>query len=160
MTGSSGTIGEGLIRTLRNRPHEVIGLDRKGGPFTDRVGTLTDRDFVPDRVRGVDASVHTAMRHQPHVATPVRQEVVDTPITGTLNLLEAAAATRVKAFLFRSTPSAFGRALTPARGAPAGVTAAVRPVPINRYGVTTVAAEDRCERCLHGDASCQETRHA
>ncbi len=64
VTGSSGHLGEGLVRTLRNRTHEVIGLDRKAGSFTDSVGTITDRNFVRDRVRGVNAIIHTATRHK------------------------------------------------------------------------------------------------
>ena len=48
-----------------------------------------------------------------------RQDFVDTNITGTLVLLEEAAAAGVRSFVFTSTTSAFGRALTPAPGAPA-----------------------------------------
>jgi nucleoside-diphosphate-sugar epimerase len=51
----------------------------------------------------------------------------------------------VKAFIFTSTTSAFGAALTPPAGAPAAwITEDVRPVPRNIYGVTKVAAEDLC----------------
>lgn len=150
VTGSSGHLGEGLMRTLRNGTHEVIGVDRKASSFTDGVGTIADRDFVRDRVRGVDAIIHTATLHKPHVVTHDRQEFVDTNITGTLNLLEEAAASGVKAFIFTSTTSAFGRALTPPAGAPAAwVTEEVRPVPRNIYGVTKVAAEDLCELFHH-----------
>lgn len=146
VTGSSGHLGEGLIRSLRNTAHEVLGIDRKTGPFTDRVGTITERDFVRDCMRGVDAVIHTATLHKPHVATNMRQEFVDTNITGTLNLLEEAVSTRVKSFVFTSTTSAFGRALTPPSGAPAAwITEEVRPVPKNIYGVTKIAAEDLCE---------------
>ena len=41
-------------------------------------------------LRGMDAVVHTATLHKPHVATHARQDFVDTNITGTLNLLEEA----------------------------------------------------------------------
>jgi UDP-glucose 4-epimerase len=71
---------------------------------------------------------------------------VDTNITGTLNLLEEAAAAGVGAFVFTSTTSAFGRALTPSPGAPAAwITEDVVPVPRNIYGVTKTAAENLCE---------------
>jgi nucleoside-diphosphate-sugar epimerase len=117
------------------------------------VGSITDRDFVRRCVRGVDAVIHAASLHKPHVATHTRQAFVDTNITGTLNLLEEAAAAGVRAFVFTSTTSAFGRALTPPPGAPAAwVTEEVRPVPRNIYGVTKTAAEDLCElfHRLHG----------
>ena len=97
-------------------------------------------------MEGVDAVLHTATLHKPHVATHTRQEFVDTNITGTLNLLEEAAARGVGSFVFTSTTSAFGRALTPSPGAPAAwVTEEVTPVPRNIYGVTKTAAEDLCE---------------
>ena len=68
---------------------------------------------------------------------------VDTNVTGTLNLLEEAVAAGVGRFVFTSTTSAFGRALTPPPGAPAAwVTEDVAPVPRNIYGVTKIAAED------------------
>src|SRR5207244_12195995 len=85
-------------------------------------------------------------RHNHHVSTHSLQEFVDTNVTGTLNLLEEGASVGVAAFVFTSTTSAFGGALTPPAGAPAAwVTEDVRPVPRNIYGVTKVAAEDLCE---------------
>jgi nucleoside-diphosphate-sugar epimerase len=97
--------------------------------------------------------IHAATLHKPHVATHSRQDFVDTNITGTLHLLEEAVAAGVAAFVFTSTTSVFGRALTPPPGAPASwVTEDVRPVPKNIYGVTKTAAEDLCElfHRLHG----------
>ena len=76
---------------------------------------------------------------------------VDTNVTGTLTLLEEAVAAGVGRFVFTSTTSAFGRALTPPPGAPAAwVTEDVAPVPRNIYGVTKTAAEDVCE-LVHRD---------
>jgi UDP-glucose 4-epimerase len=57
----------------------------------------------------------------------------------------------VRAFVFTSTTSAFGRALTPPPGAPAAwITEEVGAVPRNVYGVTKSAAEDLCE-LVHRD---------
>jgi UDP-glucose 4-epimerase len=97
-------------------------------------------------MRGVEAVLHTATLHKPHVATHTRQDFVDTNVTGTLNLLEEAVSAGVRAFAYTSTTSAFGRALVPPPGAPAAwITEDVTPVPKNIYGVTKVAAEDLCE---------------
>jgi nucleoside-diphosphate-sugar epimerase len=80
------------------------------------------------------------------VSTHTRQDFLDTNVTGTLNLLEEATAAGVVAFVFTSTTSVFGHALTPPPGAPAAwITEGVRPVPKNIYGVTKAAAEDLCE---------------
>jgi nucleoside-diphosphate-sugar epimerase len=95
---------------------------------------------------GVGIVLHAATLHKPHVATHSRQDFVDTNITGTLNLLEEAAAACVKAFVYTSTTSVFGDALIPPAGAPAAwVTEDVRPIPKNIYGVTKSAAEDLCQ---------------
>ena len=87
--------------------------------------------------------VHTTTLHKPHVGTHDRQAFVDTNISGTLGLLEASAESGVKAFVFTSTTSAFGGALTPPPEAPAvWVTEDLEPAPRNIYGVTKTAAED------------------
>jgi UDP-glucose 4-epimerase len=146
VTGSSGHLGEGLIRSLQHMPHQIVGLDRVASPFTSHVGSMTDREFVRRCMMGASAVIHTATLHKPHIATHTRQDFIDTNITGTLNLLEEAVTAGVSAFVFTSTTSAFGRALTPPPGAPAAwVTEDVRPVPRNIYGVTKVAAEELCE---------------
>jgi UDP-glucose 4-epimerase len=95
---------------------------------------------------GVEAVLHAATLHKPHIVTHSRQAFVDTNVTGTLNVLEEAASAGVGSFIFTSTTSAFGAALTPPAGAAAAwITEDVRAVPRNIYGVTKVAAEDLCE---------------
>ena len=125
---------------------EVIGLDIVPSEFTSDVGSIVDREFVKRCMESVDAAIHTATLHKPHVITHSRQSFVDTNITGTLNLLEEAALAGVGSFVFTSTTSAFGSALTPPPRAPAAwITEDVPPVPRNIYGVTKTAAEDLCE---------------
>ena len=145
VTGSAGHLGEALMRTLRAQGREAQGIDRLASPFTDRVGSIADPAFAKEAMRGAFAVLHAATLHKPHVATHTRQEFVDTNITGTLNLLEAAVAEGVSSFIFTSTTSAFGDALTPPAGAPAAwIDEDVVPVPKNIYGVTKTAAEDLC----------------
>lgn len=146
MTGSAGHLGEALVRVLRGHGREAVGLDLLASPFTTVVGSITDRDTVRACLAGVGSVVHPATLHKPHVGSHGRQAFVDTNITGTLTLLEEAAAAGVESFVFTSTTSAFGRALTPAPGAPAAwITEDVTPVPRNIYGVTKTAAENLCE---------------
>ena len=146
VTGSAGHLGEGLMRTLAHSEHEAVGLDIKHSPFTQRVGSIAERAFVEDCVRGAEVILHTATLHKPHIETHSGQDFVDTNISGTLNLLEAAVAAGVKVFVFTSTTSTFGRALVPARGEPASwITEAVVPIPKNIYGITKLAAENLCE---------------
>ena len=150
VTGSAGHLGEALMRTLLKAGQHAIGVDIKPSAFTHKVGSITDRNFVKRCMPGVHAVLHTATLHKPHVATHTRQDFVDTNITGTLNLLEEANAAGVGAFIFTSTTSVFGRALTPPHRAPAAwITEDVVPLPKNIYGVTKVAAENLCE-LFHG----------
>jgi UDP-glucose 4-epimerase len=151
VTGSSGHLGEALMRVLRDDGADVVGLDVLAGDFTDLVGSIADRAVVRRALDGVDAVLHAATLHKPHVGSHSRQEFVDTNITGTLNLLEEAADAGVQRFVFTSTTSAFGRALTPAEGRPAAwITEDVVPVPRNIYGVTKTSAEGLCE-LVHRD---------
>lgn len=146
VTGSSGHLGEALVRTLRKMNYEAAGLDITESPFTRYVGSIADRDCVRQCVKGVGAVLHTATLHKPHLVSHSRQDFVETNVTGTLNLLEEATSAGAAAFIFTSTTSAFGGALTPAVGAPAAwITEDVRPIPKNIYGVTKTAAEDLCE---------------
>lgn len=146
VTGSSGHLGEALMRTLPGLGHEAVGVDVVRSSFTQVTGSIADRAVVDDCMRGVDVVLHAATLHKPHVATHSRQDFVDTNISGTLNLLEAAVTNRVRAFIYTSTTSTFGDALTPPRGSPAAwITEDVVPIPKNIYGATKTAAEDLCK---------------
>ena len=146
VTGSSGHLGEALVRTLREAGHRVVGLDVKPSPFTDEVVSITDRERVRRRMVGVRSVLHAASLHKPHLATHSKQDFVDVNMTGTLVLLEEAVAAGVTAFVYTSTTSAFGAALRPPAGAPAAwITEDAIGIPRNMYGVTKTAAEDLCQ---------------
>ena len=146
VTGSSGHLGEALMRVLGDRGQEAVGIDHRPGPYTQRVGSITDRAFVRASMKGATAVLHAATLHKPHVATHSRQDFVDVNVIGTLNLLEEAAAAGVGAFVYTSTTSVFGDALVPPATEPAAwITEDVTPVPKNIYGVTKAAAEDLCQ---------------
>ena len=146
MTGSSGHLGEALVRVLRGQGHEVVGLDLLASPFTTVTGPVTDRAVVRRCLAGVGAVLHAATLHKPHIGSHERQAFVDTNVSGTLTLLEESVAAGVGSFVFTSSTSVFGRALTPLPGGAATwITEDVTPVPRNIYGVTKAAAEDLCE---------------
>lgn len=149
VTGSAGHLGEALIRVLQSTDHEVIGIDVKASPFTDAIVSITNRNEVKRCMQGVDAVLHAATLHKPHVATHTRQAFIDTNISGTLNLLEEAAFNKVKAFIYTSTTSVFGRALRPSiEKSAVWVTEDLVPIPRNVYGVTKFSAEQLC-RLFH-----------
>ncbi|WP_426270660.1 NAD-dependent epimerase/dehydratase family protein [Dyella kyungheensis] len=146
VTGSSGHLGEALARASLELGHEVIGVDVAEGRYTNRLGSICDRAFVRRCMAGVGTVYHPATLHKPHLATHSRQDFLDVNLTGTLNLLEEAVASGVDSFVYTSTTSVFGDALSPPAGEPAAwITEDVMPVPKNIYGVTKAAAEDLCQ---------------
>lgn len=150
VTGSAGHLGEALMRTYRAAGRDARGLDIVPSAFTDCVGSICDRNFVRRCMEGIDAVVHAATLHKPHIVTHSAKDFIETNVTGTLVLLEEAVGAHVHAFIYTSTTSAFGSALTPTRGAPAAwITEDVSPIPKNIYGVSKVAAEDLCQLFHH-----------
>ena len=146
VTGSAGHLGEALMRSLRGEGRPARGIDVKPSAFTDMVGSIGDRAFVRQAMSDIRHVVHAATLHKPHVATHGNCDFLDTNVGGTLNLLEEAIAADVASFVFTSTTSTFGAALTPAAGQPAAwITEEVLPVAKNIYGVTKLAAEGLCE---------------
>ena len=146
ITGSSGHLGEAIIRVLKNSAHGFIGIDVKSSEYTSYQGSITDRIFVRECMKNIDTVIHTATLHKPHVSTNSYRDFIDTNITGTLNLLEEANGQGVKSFIFTSTTSTFGDILTPKKIEPAvWVTEETPSIPKNIYGVTKSAAEDLCQ---------------
>ncbi len=146
VTGSAGHLGEALMRSLRAEGRVCRGIDVLESDFTDAVGSIVSNEFVREAMNGVETVMHAATLHKPHVGTHSRQDFVDVNVTGTQNLLAAAVSAGVKEFVFTSTTSAFGRALTPPAGAPAAwIDESVAGPQKNIYGVTKIAAENLCE---------------
>jgi UDP-glucose 4-epimerase len=146
VTGSSGHLGEALMRTLRANGRAALGLDIIPGLFTDAIGSIADRALIARSLQGVDAVLHVATLHKPHVATHAPEAFVETNVRGTLVLLEEAVRARVRSFVMTSTTSTLGDALKPPPGQPAAwIHERVAPVPKNIYGVTKTAAEDLCQ---------------
>ncbi|WP_197377278.1 NAD-dependent epimerase/dehydratase family protein [Mycolicibacterium baixiangningiae] len=149
LTGSSGWLGRFLAPALRDAGHEVVGFDIVPGAETQVLGSVADVRAV-DRAfstHEVDGVVHAGALHKPDIVRYPRQAFVDVNVTGTLNLLEAAAAAGVDRFVFTSTTSLMiTRAISEGRGvAAAWLDEATAPLePRNIYGVTKLAAEGLC----------------
>lgn len=145
VTGSSGHLGAALVLKLQEENHTVIGIDIKASKTTTEIGSITDSSFVQRCMQGVEVVLHTATLHKPHIVTHSKQQFIDVNISGTNQLLEASIDASVKAFIFTSSTSAYGHALTPKPEGPATwITEQVTPIPKNIYGVTKLAAEDLC----------------
>lgn len=149
VTGSSGHLGAALMLSLPALGFNPVGIDILASATTQHIGSIDDRAFVRHVLRAsrIKHVLHAATLHKPHVCSHSRQQFIDTNVTGTLILLEEAAelGDQIESFIFFSTTSAFGLALSPQPGSGAAwIDETVVPVPKNIYGVTKVAAEDMC----------------
>ena len=110
LTGSSRWLGRFLAPRLRAAGHRVSGLDIAEGPDTDHIGSVADPTVVRAVFdRGVDAVIHAAALHKPDIARYPEQAFINVNVTGTLNLLSAAAAAghdRTSGILLTTTTSA------------------------------------------------------
>jgi len=92
---------------------QIDRLAKEGMKFTDfhssgtvcsptRAGLLTGRY---QQRAGIEAVIHAGALHKPDIARFPRQAFIDTNVTGTLNLLEAAVAVEHDRFVMTSTTS-------------------------------------------------------
>ncbi|MDP2331781.1 MAG: NAD(P)-dependent oxidoreductase [Reyranella sp.] len=159
VTGSSGWLGQTLVPRLLRDGHRVVGLDPEPGATTEVVGSVVDRALVRRIIRdeGIEAIVHAAARHKPHIETHDNSEFVAVNVQGTLNLLEEAVAegSKVDRFVFTSTTSLM--ISQKIRDGKAGgareamwIDETLAPLqPRNIYGVTKLAAEELCRLFNH-----------
>ncbi len=144
VVGGAGYIGSHALLALRERGREILVLDDiseghlqalHGVPLAR--GSILDNDFVQDVFRSHDigAVFHFAARCY------VGESVTDPGIyyrhnvAGTLNMLDAMAATGVKRFVLSSTCATYGEPPS------VPITEDMPQVPINPYGRTKLACE-------------------
>ena len=159
VTGSSGWLGQTLVPRLARDGHKVVGLDPDQGPTTAIVGSVVDRALVHRIIRehAIDAIIHAAARHKPHIETHDNSEFVAVNVQGTLNLLEEAVApgSKVDRFVFTSTTSLMiSQKIRDGKAAGAReaiwIDETMAPLePRNIYGVTKRAAEELCRLFHH-----------
>lgn len=157
VTGSSGYLGAALVARLRREGLQVVGVDPLPAATTAVVGSICDRALIAEVLRRheIQAIVHTAALHKPHIALHPEAAFAAVNVEGTRNLLAAAVApgSSVDRFVFTSTTSLMisaeiraGRAGGARRAA--WIDEDFAPLrPRNIYGVTKLAAERLCHEC-------------
>ncbi len=113
MTGATGFIGRALARRLVERGDRVTALVRaRPGPgvlpaaVSQVTGDVLDRGSLERALAGADAVVHAAAMVQFRMVD--RDDMFAANVTGTRNVLDAAAALRVPRVLYLSSVAVFG----------------------------------------------------
>jgi nucleoside-diphosphate-sugar epimerase len=140
VTGSSGRVGEAVAAAASAAGWAVRGCDRVPGLWTTLVSDLRDPQARRAALAGVQAVVHVAALHAPHVGHVPHSEfrAVNVDLTGAL-LAEAAAAGAAR-FVYTSSTSVYGHALA-ADGQAVWVDELLIPRPRDIYDETKLAAE-------------------
>lgn len=156
LTGSSGQVGSAIAKRLLSE-YTVLGLDLAPGQYTTHCGNITDALLVNSLVSQVDAIIHTASLHAPHVKSRSRADFLATNVEGAQCLLEAAIKHGVSRFVYTSTTSLYGNAMVSAEKA-VWVTEELPPVPRDIYDETKLAAEARCREATRHSLPCLSLR--
>ena len=138
LTGSSGRVGRAIYGALAGG-HEVIGVDTRVFSTTHIVGDCGDMGVMKPALEGVDAVVHAAGPHAPHVDLVPDAEFERVNIEATHELYEWAREAGASVFLYTSTTALYGEAVEP--GACTWIDETTAPQPRSVYHRTKYAAE-------------------
>jgi UDP-glucose 4-epimerase len=113
VTGSSGFLGSALVPRLVRAGHGVVGLDpapAKGPGYTHVSQDLSDQGRLAKLLAAHEIThvIHAGGVSGPMVLSDRPAEVMAINVTGSLNLLHAALATRVSTFVYCSSVAAIG----------------------------------------------------
>jgi len=147
ITGGAGFIGSNIAALLLERGHEVTVLDNLMSGYEENLtglsvsfvrGDVRDAEALKTVTSGVDVIFHLAasVGNKRSIDNPVLDAQIN--VLGTLNVLEAARASRVRKVVFSSSAGIFGELKTmPIRED--------HPVePDTPYGANKLAAEKLC----------------
>jgi UDP-glucose 4-epimerase len=146
IVGGAGEVGRYLLKDFSQKGYEVTILDRapkvpevdEKRPLTYLQGNLTDAALVNKAVDGKHVIINLAWSFADDPQTVFGED-----IKGHINLLEAAASSKVRSFIYTSTATVYGRAaLHPVTEThPCLIGEARKPL----YALGKYAAEELCK---------------
>lgn len=147
VTGGAGFIGSHITRALLARDIAVVVLDdlsmgkRSNVPADAEFieGNVLDSETCKAALDGVDVVFHEAARVSIRSSISGFLPDAETNFMGTLKLLQAAAESKVKRFMFASSMAVYADSATPAP-----ITESHTTEPISPYGIAKLAAEKYC----------------
>ncbi|PAY01030.1 epimerase [Pseudoalteromonas sp. HM-SA03] len=141
VTGSAGRIGRAIyIKLMKN--HDVVGLDKAPCSTVDFIGDICDGELISTALEGVDAVVHTAALHAPHVGLLADEEFLAINVDATEQLALAGIKAGIQHFVFTSTTALYGYASS-SEGATSWITEQVEPQPKSIYHKSKILAENK-----------------
>ena len=140
ITGSTGRVGRAIYVHL-SKYYDVVGLDRSPSSTADIVADLGDQAALERLLDGVDAVVHVAALHAPHVGNFADVEFERINIEATEKLLNICIKNRINRFVLTSTTALYGHAVNSSHGA-AWLDESVIPLPKNIYHRTKLKSEE------------------
>lgn len=139
ITGATGFIGTHLIRSLKSNGVSVIALVRPDTRPELSVRTieaaLHDVSALTRAMQGVDIVYHLAGTGSPATAPSHYDSMIQTNISGTLNVLSAAVEAGVSRVILASSASVYGSLSSSA------LHEDMIPQPVSVYGITKLATE-------------------
>ncbi|WP_372770665.1 NAD-dependent epimerase/dehydratase family protein [Pseudoalteromonas sp.] len=141
VTGSAGRVGRAIYIKLM-KDHDVVGLDKTPCSTVDFVGDIGDGELISKALEGVDAVVHTAALHAPHVGLRVDEEFLAVNVNATEHLALAGIKAGIKHFVFTSTTALYGYASS-SEGKTSWITEQIKPQPKSIYHKSKILAEHK-----------------
>lgn len=148
VTGAAGRIGQAIVLRLRAE-HAVVGLDLQPSATTDQRGSITDPACLRRALRGVQAVVHCAALHAPHVGQVADAEFDRVNRQATADLARLAMDSGAQRLVLTSTTALYGAGAAPGTAA-AWVDERSVPQPQTVYHRSKLAAEAALAQATHG----------
>lgn len=145
VTGATGFIGSHLVEALLTRNASVTALVRPTSKLPEGWtvplvrSELHDLEFMTAAMRNVDVVYHLAGSGSPSTPATHHEQMIQTNITGTLNVLKASVEAGVRRVVMASSASVYGSLSSSA------LHEDMMPQPVSVYGITKLAAEQLCE---------------
>jgi UDP-glucose 4-epimerase len=149
VTGGAGFIGANLVQKLLNDGHEVVVIDNyAGGKKADRI--LKGAKYIKEDVRnlnklkkifaqGFDGIFHLAALPRVSYSVEHPDETHEVNVTGTLNVLIAAATAKITRVIFSSSAAVYGEINADK------LTETMTPAPVSPYGFHKLMSEQYCK---------------
>ncbi len=140
LTGSGGRVGSAIVARLQADAITVSTLDCKPSAQPTWLGDVGDYALLQRATQGVDAVIHTAALHAPHVGKIDDTEFARINIDATKTLINAAVNAGVQRIIYTSTTALYGYA-NAEKGRAAWLTEQSKPQPKTIYHRTKLIAE-------------------